>query len=119
MKTTHWLRNSLIGVVLVFLVAACSGPPPAPNATAAPATSTTRPTPVATQTTAPTATPTPLPTATPTPTSTLNPLTIQSMRERSYPGSAVTIEQTLQPGSNYSRYIASYQSARNRRPAGR
>jgi len=32
------------------------------------------------------------------------------MRERAYPGSEITIEQTLQPGSNYSRYIASYQS---------
>jgi dipeptidyl aminopeptidase/acylaminoacyl peptidase len=32
------------------------------------------------------------------------------MRERAYPGSAITIEETLQPGSNYSRYIASYQS---------
>ena len=32
------------------------------------------------------------------------------MRERTYPGSAITIEETLQPGSNYSRYRASYQS---------
>lgn len=32
------------------------------------------------------------------------------MRERAYPGSEIAIEQTLQPGSNYSRYIASYRS---------
>ena len=32
------------------------------------------------------------------------------MRERTYPGSEITIEETLQPGSNYSRYRASYQS---------
>lgn len=32
------------------------------------------------------------------------------MRQRDYPGSDLLIEQTLQPGSNYSRYIASYQS---------
>ena len=35
---------------------------------------------------------------------------IVSMRQREYPGSEITIEETLQPGSNYSRYIASYQS---------
>ncbi len=32
------------------------------------------------------------------------------MRQRSYPGSAIVIEQKLDPGANYSRYIASYQS---------
>jgi dipeptidyl aminopeptidase/acylaminoacyl peptidase len=32
------------------------------------------------------------------------------MRQRSYPGSAVTIVSTLAPGANYKRYIASYQS---------
>ena len=37
-------------------------------------------------------------------------LSIQGMRQRSYPGSAITIEQTLEPGANYSRYIASYRS---------
>lgn len=30
------------------------------------------------------------------------------MRQREYPGSDITIEQTLAPGSNYKRYIASY-----------
>lgn len=40
----------------------------------------------------------------------LNPLSIAYMRQQNYPGSPITIEQTLNPGSNYSRYIASYKS---------
>lgn len=39
-----------------------------------------------------------------------NPLSIESLRERNYPGSAITIEQTLADGSNYHQYIASYKS---------
>jgi dipeptidyl aminopeptidase/acylaminoacyl peptidase len=63
-------------------------------------------------TTAPSATPTPTATHTPTatPTPTPHPLTIASMRQREYPGSPVTIVETLTAGSNYSRYIASYES---------
>jgi uncharacterized protein len=41
---------------------------------------------------------------------TLNPLAIDAMRQRDYPGSELVIEQTLAPGSNYRRYVASYQS---------
>ncbi|MBI2597065.1 prolyl oligopeptidase family serine peptidase [Candidatus Daviesbacteria bacterium] len=37
-------------------------------------------------------------------------LSIEYMRKQSYPGSEITIEQTLPPGSNYSQYIASYKS---------
>ena len=56
-------------------------------------------------------TPTQTPTLTPSPTPVpLNPLTIASMRQRYYPGSSIVIEQTLEPGSNYKRYIVSYQS---------
>jgi dipeptidyl aminopeptidase/acylaminoacyl peptidase len=40
----------------------------------------------------------------------LHPLTIETMRARDYPGSDITIEQILDPGSNYQRYITSYQS---------
>jgi uncharacterized protein len=47
--------------------------------------------------------PTSAPTAVPP-----NPLTIESMRQREYPGSDITIEQTLAPSANYKRYIASY-----------
>ncbi len=37
-------------------------------------------------------------------------LKIQTLRQRSYPGSEIVIEQTLTPGSNYQRYLTSYQS---------
>ena len=47
----------------------------------------------------------PLPSPTP-----LHPLAIEGMRARDYPGSDIIIEQILEPGSNYQRYIASYQS---------
>lgn len=46
-------------------------------------------------------------TATPRP---ANPLSIVVMRQRSYPGSEIVIEQTLAPGENYNRYVASYRS---------
>lgn len=44
------------------------------------------------------------------PTSAMNasPLMIDVMRQQSYPGSDLKIEQTLAPGSNYHQYIASY-----------
>jgi uncharacterized protein len=46
-----------------------------------------------------------------TPTQSQNtPLSIINMRKRAYPGSDLTIEQTLSPGSNYRQYIASYMS---------
>lgn len=37
-----------------------------------------------------------------------NPLSISVMRKKSYPGSDITIEQTLEDGTNYKQYIASY-----------
>lgn len=55
-----------------------------------------------------TATYTPTPTETPTPT--LHPMHILGMRETPYPGSELVIEQELEPGANYNRYIASYLS---------
>ena len=42
--------------------------------------------------------------------SVLNPLAIDAMRQRDYPGSDPVVEQTLAPGSNYRRFIASYHS---------
>ncbi len=92
-------------------VAAALKPEPSPTAPAQAAT--------ATQTAVPS--PTPLPTATlePTPTTAPTaefpskdpyPLQIEEMRKQSYPGSAITIEQTLEPGSNYKRYVVSYLS---------
>lgn len=44
-------------------------------------------------------------TATPT-----SPLNIEYMRSQTYPGSDITIEQTLTPGNGFNRYLASYQS---------
>ncbi len=58
-------------------------------------------------TSTPTAVPTKTPSASPTP---MDPLSIASARARTYPGSQFKIEQTLEPGSNYDRYIASYMS---------
>ncbi len=38
------------------------------------------------------------------------PLTIDYLQQQSYPSSAIIIEETLESGSNYERYIVSYQS---------
>ncbi len=59
-----------------------------------------------TLTPAPTLTSTPIPTATRVP----YPLEISAMRARNYPGSDIVIEDTLDPGVNYSRYYVSYRS---------
>ena len=40
----------------------------------------------------------------------LSPLSIEAMRKRAYPGSDIKIEETLEGGVNYKRYIASYKS---------
>jgi dipeptidyl aminopeptidase/acylaminoacyl peptidase len=40
------------------------------------------------------------------------PLSIEYLRQREYPGSAITIEQELERGSNYGRYYVSYLSER-------
>jgi len=53
---------------------------------------------------------TPSPTITPTRTPTLHPMNILAARETPYPGSPITIEETLDPGTNYNRYIAWYES---------
>ena len=50
------------------------------------------------------------PTVTVTPTPTLHPMHILAARQTVYPGSAITIEETLEPGANYYRYIAWYES---------
>ena len=39
-----------------------------------------------------------------------HPLSIEAQRKKEYPGSEIVIEQTLSPGSNYQKYIASYKS---------
>ncbi len=52
----------------------------------------------------PTHTPTPVPTPTP------HPLTIAWLDHLDFPGSEILIEDTLEPGPNYHRYLTSYQS---------
>lgn len=117
----------------IALLAATELPAAAEPATVAPTS-----TPTATQTLPPTPTPEPptptpepptptpgppIPTrepSTPTPEPTVfpsqdpYPLQIEVMRQQSYPGSAITVEQTLPPGSNYSRYVVSYISEGNK-----
>ena len=97
------------GLILVFTLVGCSlgGGPVEPRATVATLAAVTlapSDTPLPTATAMVTATPTETPTPTP------HPLTMQSMRARDYPGSDLIIEQTLDPGANYYRYVASYLS---------
>ena len=108
-------RDLLVLATLALLITACgSNSQPAPVADLATpqptATLTATPPPTDTPTPTPTFTLTPTPTDTPTPTPTLHPLTIQSMREREYPGSDLVVEEVLESGANYNRYLASYQS---------
>ena len=71
--------------------------------------------PPASPTSVPTASPSPTPTPSPSPTPTpTNPLMIEVMRQTSYPGSEITIEETLEPDPNYDRYVASYLSEGNK-----
>ena len=99
------MRLSMMAIFMALLAACGSSPEPTVIAKAiASATPTGTPTSTATPT------PTSTPTVTPTPTPTLHPLTIAAMRQRTYPGSDITLEQELPQGSNYKQYIASYQS---------
>ncbi|MCB0167834.1 MAG: alpha/beta fold hydrolase [Anaerolineae bacterium] len=117
-----------LGVTILILSACAGNQVTVATATIAPAepTQPTEPTAVAVVAT-PTATSTPLPTATPLPTNTPSPtssptptptpthaLMIESMRQMEFPGSDITIEETLAPGSNYDRYVTSYRSEGNK-----
>lgn len=118
----HRLSNWLPFLGLLFLSAcgrqAVELPPtslPQPTETLAALVSV----PTSTPTVAPTATPvptsTPTNTATPTPTPTpIHPLMVSYMRQQVYPGSEIVIEETLEPGVNYDRYLASYTSEGNK-----
>ena len=95
----------------------------APTAAVAAASDADAPTSVATTVTlpTPTLTPEPSPTAPPTPEPTPlpgfpvgNELTIAALLGRPIEGSAITIEQQLENGANYARYIASYISEGNK-----
>ena len=132
----------LLLIALLSVLSACAGlqqsislPPAvvqAARATAAPAAVTVTfptPTPTTPPTAAPTSPPTvppptvppPTPTAVPpTPAPTAagfpvgNELTIAALLERPIAGSAITIEQPLESGANYARYVASYVSEGNK-----
>lgn len=91
-RNTARINAAALATVIAVVLMGCSGPPPAastPGKTVA--TGHPSPTPVAAQ-------------------PTLVPLAIEAMRQRDYPGSDPVIEQTLAAGSNYRRYVASYQS---------
>lgn len=102
---THALR--FLAPLALMLLTACAAPP---VIVPTPAVQT-----VAEVTLAPSATPTasatPTPASTPTPTPLpRHPLEIEMMRATTYPGGELVFEETLSPGSNYSRYIVSYPS---------
>ena len=107
---------SILFAIAVVLAACGTQPTPAPpRATSLAATVPTELPPTVLPTATPVVTVPPTltldPSSTPTPTPLpLNPLQIEYLRQRDYPGSDITIEQTLTPGTNYSRYIASYRS---------
>ena len=110
----HFITRGGVMLLGLLALAACSStsqPVAVVNSiVSVTATSTLRPTstPMAAVTNTPT--PTTTPTDTPTPTPTPHPLEIPWLRQQSYPGSDITIEQELPRGSNYRQYIASYES---------
>mgnify|MGYP001031138331 FL=1 len=104
-----------LGIILVLLIGGCAPVgfrtvteeaqvSPSPSATRSSPTRT--PVPSSTATSTFTLTPTLTPTRTPT----LHPLNILAARQTPYPGSAITIVETLDPGVNYARHIAWYES---------
>jgi fermentation-respiration switch protein FrsA (DUF1100 family) len=113
------LPGLLFGLFLVFMVCGCNGigkEVTLEAVTILPSTATIVPsltpgprvTPSPSSTLEPTATA--RPTSTPTSTPTLFPMSILAERETAYPGSAISIEATLEPGANYYRYYAWYES---------
>jgi len=112
-------KAAFVALVATALLSACESSPEAALSTSVlPAVPVTL-YPTATQPAAATPQPVsePLPTLPPAPTVTPSPtprpphpLQIDVMRQRVYTGSDITIEETLDPGSNYDRYIASYLS---------
>ncbi len=104
----------VLAACLLAVLTACGQTAPGPVEVLAPtaalaeavATATPRPS----QTPAPTVTATRTPSASPSATATPHPMMIAAMRAVSYPGSEITIVNELEPGVNYRRYYASYDS---------
>lgn len=125
------LQLSLRIGLIVLIITACrpaaepvtgavTNPQP-PTETAFPQPTPTLPATIAatslpTATASPTVTPlpSPSPSATPPPTPTPHPASVEALRQRNFPGSDLVIEQTLDPGATYSRYLASYLSDGNK-----
>ena len=84
------MKAGRLALAVAILLVACSSPPPAISTPGKHVVS-----------------PSPAPAAADP---TLVPLAIDAMRQREYPGSDLAIEQTLAPGTNYRRNVASYQS---------
>lgn len=112
-------KNILLVVLFAFVLSACGQAvavvnPPAPAATSLPPALPEVLAPAITETPRPADTSVPAPTVTPeltlAPTPTLHPMDIRAMRQGSYPGSEITLEQELDRGINYRRFYASYLS---------
>ncbi len=110
-------KSFLLVLLFAVLLSACGEAavavvnPPAPTSTLLPAVvapSVATETPRLADTVTPAPTSTPEPTLAPTPT--LHPMDIRAMRQGSYPGSEITLEQELDRGINYRRFYASYLS---------
>lgn len=99
------LRLIRLAILCCVLLAACTLPQA--GAAGLPTPFIARSSATATFTASPSPSATLTPTATPLP---LHPLSIEYLRQRSYPAAELTIEEVLENGSNYSRYIASYLS---------
>jgi fermentation-respiration switch protein FrsA (DUF1100 family) len=116
------LARLILGWIILFLVASCSqqlgngagmmiaSTTPTGITTTTASSPSATPSPTHTQKPSLTPSPTSTATVTPTRTPTLHPMNILAARQTDYPGSAITIEETLEPGANYSRYIAWYES---------
>lgn len=115
---TRTIIGLLLGIILLLILSACT----AQNIRSIPSytsisvratiteTSTEEPSPTASPSNNPTPTVTPKPSPTSTATPTPHPMSILAARQRAYPGSQITIEETLPPGGNYYRYYAWYES---------
>lgn len=97
--------RSLALLLLTLLLAACNFPLAGSASLPGPQIALITATPTLTPSITPT--PTQTPTATPVPP---HPLSIEYLRQLEYPASQLTIEETLESGDTFSRYIASYMS---------
>jgi len=118
-KTIGLITGLCLGMILTYIISGCSlerggviieAASTLPSATVNQPRATQSPTKTLSPTNTPKLTPTALATVIPTSTPTLHPMNILAARETAYPGSIITIDETLEPGANYYRYIAWYES---------